>query len=89
MKLKTLPLKNIERMDLTEEKNNFGHITFGSTNPLWPFLFGHFYLSLENIAGLENIPDAKKVFQLIEKLKRINVSENVINTVKGNDSSAN
>lgn len=88
-KLKTLPLKNVERMELTEEKNNCGHITFGSTNPLWPFLFGHFYLSLENIAGLENISEAKKVYALIEKMKRQNISENLLNTVKENHNSEN
>ncbi len=80
--LRTLPLKNIERMDLAEEKNGRGHISLGNTNPLWAWLFGQFMLSSEHLPGFENIDHAREVFQLIEQLKRKNVSGELINTVK-------
>ncbi len=66
MKLQTLPLKNIERIDLTEEKDGTGFIIFGNTNPLWPWLLGSFYMSGDNIPGLQMLPDVKKVFDLLQ-----------------------
>ncbi|HYV93048.1 MAG TPA: hypothetical protein VE978_14755 [Chitinophagales bacterium] len=65
-KLQTLPLKNIERLDKTLEKDGSGFIIFGNTNPLWPWLLGSFYMSGDNVPGLNMVPDVKAVFAILE-----------------------
>lgn len=65
--IKTLPLKNIDRMDITEEKDGSGFIIFGNTNPLYPWLLGGFYFSHDAVPGLELLPDAKLVYNILQK----------------------
>src|SRR5204862_6116231 len=64
--LKTLPLKNIDRLDKTEEKDGSGFIIFGDINPLWPWLLGSFYMAGDNIPGLEMLADVNSVYDILE-----------------------
>lgn len=72
--IKTLPLKNIDRMDITLEKDGSGFIIFGNTNPLYPWLLGGFYFTGESVPGLELLPDVRMVYDLLNKQIRIPVS---------------
>ncbi len=74
-KLQTLPLKNIDRLDKTEEKDGSGFIIFGSTNPLWPWLLGSFYMTGDTIPGMQMIPDVKEVFALLEDRIKVEMPE--------------
>jgi hypothetical protein len=62
---KTLPLRNIEGLDITTEKDGYGFITFGNINPVLPWLFGGYVLNGDKIYGLELVPDAQQVYELI------------------------
>ncbi|HAP01685.1 MAG TPA: hypothetical protein DCQ93_07165 [Bacteroidetes bacterium] len=64
-KFLTLPLKDIEQLDYTEEKDGSGYILFGTTNPMWPWLFGKFFFTRENIPGFEMIPEVQNVYLVI------------------------
>jgi len=61
----TLPLRNITRAEVTAEKDGSGYITFGNSNPVWPWLFGTFYFSGDDIAGLELVPDVENVYRIL------------------------
>lgn len=65
--LLTLPLKHIQNVELSLEKDGSGYLSFGKSNPVWPWLFGTFLFTGEQIAGLELVPDAEKVYQLLLK----------------------
>lgn len=80
--IKTLPLKNIEQMDTTIEKDGSGFIIFGSTNPLFPWLLGGFYMSREVVPGLELLPDVKQVYELISEQIRINIPPDLSQEIK-------
>lgn len=62
---KTLPLRNIDGIDITTEKDGYGFITFGNINPVLPWLFGGYVLNGDKIYGLELVPDAQRVYDLI------------------------
>jgi hypothetical protein len=81
-KLQTLPLRNIEDLDITIEKDGSGFITFGSLNPVWPWLFGGFYFSKNDLPGLELIPNAKIVYNILNNLLDSNVDPYVIEKLK-------
>jgi len=81
-KLQTLPLKNIDRLDKTEEKDGSGFIIFGETNPLWPWLLGKFIMSGSNVPGLEMLPDVRSVYNLLEDQIKIEVPEILIERLK-------
>lgn len=69
-KLLTIPLKSIEELDVTVEKDKSGFITFGTVNPVWPWLLGGFYFTSQNIPGLELVPNVEGVYDiLIEQLQ--------------------
>lgn len=72
--IKTLPFKNIERMDTTDEKDGSGFIIFGATNPLYPWLLGGFYFTAESVPGLELLPDVNFVYNLITSQIKISIS---------------
>ena len=76
-KIKTLPLKNIEQLDKTEERDGSGFIIFGNTNPLWPWLLGKFYMSGAHIPGLEMLPDVRTVFTILEEQIRVEMPESL------------
>lgn len=65
--IKTLPLKNIDRMDRTDEKDGSGFIIFGNTNPLYPWLLGGFYFVQDAVPGLEMLSDVKQVYDIISQ----------------------
>ena len=81
-KLKTLPLKNIESLDKTEEKDGSGFLIFGNTNPLWPWLLGGFYMAGENIPGLETLPDVREVFTILEAQIKVEMPDSLIEKIK-------
>lgn len=64
-KYKTLPYRNIEGLDLTTEKDGYGFITFGNINPVLPWLFGGYVLNGDKLYGLELVPNAVEVHQII------------------------
>ncbi|MEO5675785.1 MAG: hypothetical protein ABIQ74_14175 [Chitinophagales bacterium] len=80
-KLQTLPLKNIDRLDFSEEKDGSGFITFGSTNPLWPWLLGSFYMAGDDIPGMQMLPDVKKVFLILESQIRVELPATLIDKI--------
>ena len=80
-KLKTLPLRNIERLDKTEEKDGSGFLIFGNTNPLWPWLLGGFYMAGENVPGLETLPDVKEVFTILEAQIKVEMPPSLIEKI--------
>ncbi len=80
--LKTLPVKNIDQLDKTEERDGSGFIIFGNTNPLWPWLLGKFYMSGDSIPGLEMLPDVNTVFDLLEDLIRVEISPTIIDQLQ-------
>jgi hypothetical protein len=63
--LSTLPLRNIQRAEVTAEKDGSGYISFGNTNPVFPWLFGTFYSTSDQIAGLELIIDVEIVYAVL------------------------
>jgi hypothetical protein len=77
-KLSTLPLKNIEDPEITVEKDGTGFITFGTANPIWPWLFGGFYFTSENVPGLELIPNAEYVYEILLQQLHNQVNPEVI-----------
>jgi hypothetical protein len=81
-KWSTLPLKNIEKIEYTQENDGAGFILFGDTNPLFPWLLGSINFSKEEFPGFEMIPDVKKVYQIIISLLRPNVSNEILNAVQ-------
>lgn len=81
-KVKTLPLKNIDRLDKTEEKDGSGFLIFGNTNPLWPWLFGGFYLVGENVPGLETLPNVKEVFRILEEQIKVEMPDSLIEKIQ-------
>ncbi|MCS6917488.1 MAG: hypothetical protein RMK52_05085 [Chitinophagales bacterium] len=81
-KLVTLPLRNIERLDKSEEKDGSGFILFGNTNPLWPWLFGKFYFASQPLPGLELIPEVNRVFVLLEKQIGVEMSQPLLDQVR-------
>ncbi len=64
-KFQTLHLRDIVQLEKTEEKDGSGFILFGSTNPLFPWLFGTLSLSKERIPGLESLTDVDGVYNKI------------------------
>lgn len=69
-KLETLPLSQIDKAEITAEKDGSGHVSFGNVNPVWPWLLGTFYFSGAAIPGFELVPDVEKVYDaLVEQLK--------------------
>lgn len=84
-KLKTLPLKNIDQMDKTEERDGSGFIIFGTTNPLWPWLFGKFYMTNNNIPGLEMITEVNEVYSLLQNQIKIEISPLIIEKLNNFD----
>ena len=69
-KLETLPLSQIDKAEVTAEKDGSGHVSFGNSNPVWPWLLGTFYFSSAAIPGFELIPDVEAVYdKLVEQLK--------------------
>jgi hypothetical protein len=85
-KLKTLPLKNIERLDLTEEKDGSGFIIFGNTNPLWPWLLGKFIMAGEGVPGLEMIDGVKEVHRLLENEITVSMPASLRNQMNSGNS---
>jgi len=81
-KLQTLPLKNIERLDKTEEKDGSGFIIFGNTNPLWPWLIGKFIMPGDNVPGLVLIPDVKTVYAILEEQIKVEMPEILLEKLK-------
>lgn len=86
--IKTLPLKNIDRMDRTDEKDGSGFIIFGNTNPLYPWLLGGFYFVHDAVPGLEMLTDVKQVYDLISKQVKVELPAALMATIskeKAND----
>jgi hypothetical protein len=79
---KTLPFRNIEGLDLTLEKDGFGFITFGNINPVLPWLFGGYVLNGDKLYGLDLVPDAQHVFDLINAQSSIEIEEPLVPLVK-------
>lgn len=63
----TLPLKDIEQLDFSEEKDGSGFVFFGNTNPIWPWLFGKFFFTHGTIPGFELVPEVQKVDFIIKE----------------------
>ena len=80
-KLSTLPLKNIDRLDKTEEKDGSGFIIFGNTNPLWPWLIGKFVMSATSVPGLILLPDVNVVFNLLEELVKVSMPSSLVEKI--------
>ena len=77
-KLSTLPLKNIESLEITTEKDLSGFITFGTVNPVWPWLLGGFYFTSENIPGIELVPNVGQVYDILVQQLESNVDPEVL-----------
>lgn len=72
--IRTLPLKNIDRMEITIEKDGSGFLIFGNTNPLYPWLLGGFYFTGESVPGLELLPDVKFVYNILNQQIKVPVT---------------
>jgi hypothetical protein len=70
----TIPLKNIDRMEITIEKDGSGFLIFGNTNPLYPWLLGGFFFTGESVPGLELLPDVKLVYNIINQQIKVPVT---------------
>ena len=81
-RISTLPLRNIEQMDITVEKDGSGFITFGSTNPLYPWLFGVFYFASEEVPGLALLPDVNQVYQLLLARIKIDITPSLVEEIR-------
>lgn len=81
-KLKTLPLKNIDHLDKTEEKDGSGFIIFGSVNPLWPWLLGNFYMVGDTVPGLEMLPDVNSVYDILEGQIKKPIAAEIIESIQ-------
>ncbi len=88
-KFQTLPLKDIEQLDYSEEKDDSGFIFFGNTNPIWPWLFGKFFFTFGAIPGFELIPDVQKVNLIIKEAIGNYVDPFVLEKVKPDAKSLN
>jgi hypothetical protein len=82
--LETLPLGQIERAEITAEKDGSGHISFGNSNPVWPWLLGTFYFSSAPVPGLELIPDLERVYELLVQQLKSQVDPRVLDELKPN-----
>ena len=80
-RIRTLPLKNIDRMDKILEKDGSGFIIFGATNPLFPWLFGGFYFTQSSVPGLELLPDVELVYRIISDLLKVPVPPDLIEEI--------
>lgn len=76
-----MPLKNIERLERTIEKDGSGFVIFGSTNPIYPWLFGNFYFSGEAIPGLIQIEDVTYVYDLLITLIKTEISPQLLEQI--------
>lgn len=83
--IKTLPLKNIDRMDTTDEKDGSGFIIFGNTNPLYPWLLGGFYFTQESVPGLELLPDVNLVYNIITKQVKVDIPPALSSDIRKED----
>jgi hypothetical protein len=83
--IKTLPLKNIDRMDITHEKDGSGFIIFGTSNPLYPWLLGGFYFSQDDVPGLELLPDVHLVYNLIMSQIRVAITPSLVAEIRKED----
>ncbi len=79
--IKTLPLKNIDRMDRTEEKDGSGFIIFGNTNPLYPWLLGGFYFAQDAVPGLEMLTEVKQVYDIISQQIKVELPAALVATI--------
>ncbi len=75
IKYKTLPYRNIEGLEITNEKDGYGFITFGNINPVLPWLFGGYVLNGDKLYGLELVPNAAKVHEIILNQCSIQIDE--------------
>lgn len=85
----TLPLKDIEQLDFSEEKDGSGFILFGNTNPIWPWLFGKFFFTRGTIPGFELVPEVQKVDLIIKEAIGNYVDPFVLDKVKPDARSLN
>ncbi|MGB3075259.1 MAG: hypothetical protein WBB36_08050 [Chitinophagales bacterium] len=83
--IKTLPLKNIDRMEITEENDGSGFIIFGNTNPLYPWLLGGFYFTTDSVPGLELLPDVKNVYRIINKQIKVDLTPGLAAEIRKED----
>ena len=81
-RLETLPLSQIDKAELTAEKDGSGHVSFGNSNPVWPWLLGTFYFSSAAIPGFELIPDVEPVFNKLVEQLRSHVDPQVVAELK-------
>jgi hypothetical protein len=81
-KLETLPLSQIDKAEVTAEKDGSGHVSFGNSNPVWPWLLGTFYFSSAAIPGFELIPDVEAVYDKLVEQLRSQVDPRVIAELK-------
>jgi hypothetical protein len=87
--LHTLPLSQINRAEVTAEKDGSGHISFGNSNPVWPWLFGTFYFSSGELPGIELIPEVEKVYDLLVAQLQSQVDPEVIEKLKPREEEMN
>ncbi len=85
----TLPLKDIEQLDFSEEKDGSGFILFGNANPIWPWLFGKFFFTRGTIPGFELVPEVQKVDLIIKEAIGNYVDPFVLDKVKPDARSLN
>ena len=87
--LATLPLRNIDRAEVTAEKDGSGYISFGNSNPVWPWLFGTFYFSAQEVAGLELVPNVESVYGILVDQLQSNVADGAWEALKPGEEDLN
>jgi hypothetical protein len=72
-KFQSLPLQAITTMQITDEKNDEGYISFGENNALFSWLLGRFFSASETIPGFDKIKNVSMVFEIL-----VQARENVV-----------
>ena len=52
-------------MQITDEKNDEGYISFGENNALFSWLLGRFFSASDNIPGFDKIKNVSMVFEIL------------------------
>ena len=72
-KFQSLPLQAITILQITDEKNDEGYISFSENNALFSWLLGRFFTASDHIPGFDKIKNVTMVFEIL-----VQARENVV-----------
>lgn len=72
-KFHSLPLQAITTIQISDEKDDEGYISFGENNALLSWLLGRFFTATDTIPGFDKIKNVNMVFEIL-----VSARENVV-----------